>query len=170
MERSFNWTGLLVEADRESYNLLRSRKRKSWASNACLSSDPFPKEVFRLFPYIWIVVIRFFGLQVSFRSSYALGHIVDEYEPVKNLSGIMSAYGQTITTQCFPLYTMLLALNRTTVDYFSLDVEGYELHVLKTIPFDEIDIQVKLWPRHEFYLNDSTKPFIDAYRCCLSNG
>ena len=34
------------------------------------------------------------------------------------------------TTQkiaCFPLQSILMALNRTTVDYFSLDVEGLEL-------------------------------------------
>ena len=34
----------------------------------------------------------------------------------------------------------MLALNVTKVDYFSLDVEGAELDVLKTIPFDKIDI------------------------------
>ena len=38
--------------------------------------------------------------------------------------------------------TLLLVLNRTTVDYFSLDVEGPELQVLKTIPFDKVDIKV----------------------------
>jgi hypothetical protein len=31
----------------------------------------------------------------------------------------------------------------STVDYFSLDVEGNELQVLKTIPFDKIDIRVR---------------------------
>ena len=43
---------------------------------------------------------------------------------------------------CFPFYSMMLALNRTKIDYFSLDVEGFELHVLKTIPFDKLDISV----------------------------
>ena len=47
-----------------------------------------------------------------------------------------------ILVQCFPVYSLLLALNRTTVDYFSLDVEGSELQVLKTIPFDKLDIKV----------------------------
>ena len=44
--------------------------------------------------------------------------------------------------QCLPVYSILLALNRKTVDYFSLDVEGAELKVLKTIPFDKVDIKV----------------------------
>ena len=44
--------------------------------------------------------------------------------------------------QCFPLFTLLSALNITIVDYFSLDVEGNELDVLKTIPFDAVYIKV----------------------------
>ncbi len=41
---------------------------------------------------------------------------------------------------CFPLESILAALNRTDVDFFSLDVEGKELEVLKTIPFGKIQI------------------------------
>lgn len=44
--------------------------------------------------------------------------------------------------QCFPLYSVLLALNRTHVDYLSLDVEGVEYDILRTIPFDKLDISV----------------------------
>jgi hypothetical protein len=43
---------------------------------------------------------------------------------------------------CFPFYSIILALNRTRIDYFSLDVEGKELDILKTIPFDKLDIKV----------------------------
>ena len=47
-----------------------------------------------------------------------------------------------ITVQCFPLYSILLAVNRTQVDYFGLAVEGNELRVLKTIPWTKVDIKV----------------------------
>jgi hypothetical protein len=46
------------------------------------------------------------------------------------------------TTYCFPFHAIMLALNRTKIDYFSLDVEGMELPILRTIPFDLIDISV----------------------------
>lgn len=36
----------------------------------------------------------------------------------------------------------MLALNRTKIDYLSLDVEGWELPIMRTIPFDLIDISV----------------------------
>lgn len=47
-----------------------------------------------------------------------------------------------VNAQCFPIYSYLLALNITHVDYFSLDVEGDELDVLQTLPFDKVNIEV----------------------------
>ena len=41
---------------------------------------------------------------------------------------------------CFPLWSVMLAMNQSHIDYFSLDVEGLEMDVLKTIPFDKLDI------------------------------
>jgi len=51
----------------------------------------------------------------------------------------------TLNVQCLPVYSILLAVNRTTVDVFSLDIEGNELDVLQTIPFDKVDIKVYSW-------------------------
>ena len=49
---------------------------------------------------------------------------------------------ESLTVQCFPLYSILLATNQTKVDYLSLDVEGHEFRVLKTIPWSKIDVKV----------------------------
>lgn len=46
--------------------------------------------------------------------------------------------------QCFPFYTILLAVGNPVIDLFSLDVEGAELHVLKSIPWDLVKINVIL--------------------------
>lgn len=45
-----------------------------------------------------------------------------------------------VDAQCFPFDSYMLALNKTRVDYFSLDVEGAELDILKTIDFNKYDI------------------------------
>ena len=45
-----------------------------------------------------------------------------------------------LKVQCFPFYSILLALGVDHVDYFSLDVEFSELEVLKTVPFGAITI------------------------------
>ena len=47
------------------------------------------------------------------------------------------------TSQCFPLFSFLLALNLTTIDYFSLDVEGLEYKVLASMPWDRVNIRVR---------------------------
>ena len=51
-------------------------------------------------------------------------------------------WGRTINVQCFPLQSVLLALDNPTVDYFSLDVEGSEFAILKTLDWDKIDISI----------------------------
>jgi hypothetical protein len=44
--------------------------------------------------------------------------------------------------QCLPLYSLLLALGKPTVNYLSLDIEGGEFQVLQTIPWNKVDIEV----------------------------
>ena len=46
-----------------------------------------------------------------------------------------------VEMQCLPLYSLLLALGNPTVDFLSLDIEGAEYQVLKTIPWHKVDIR-----------------------------
>ncbi|BES98462.1 Hypothetical protein NTJ_11277 [Nesidiocoris tenuis] len=118
LERYLNWTGLLIEPDPLNFVRLVRRNRKAWLSPTCLSVKPHPEIV-------------------DFEQNENMGKIVGtgvNDNKVQTPKGIVSV-------QCFPLYTYLLALNLTHVDYFSLDVEGVELDVLKTIPFHSVSIQ-----------------------------
>lgn len=55
----------------------------------------------------------------------------------KYLSGRKSSdYNIKFSAQCFPIFSLLSALGIKVVDYFSLDIEGAELAVLQTFPFD----------------------------------
>ena len=60
------------------------------------------------------------------------------------VSGIPRPDSKTIDVKCIPLFSILSAMEVKVVDYFSLDIEGNELQVLKTIPFESILIQVKI--------------------------
>ena len=48
------------------------------------------------------------------------------------------------TVQCFPFTSIVFALGNPIIDFFSLDVEGAELEILKTVNFDLIRIRVLL--------------------------
>ena len=81
------------------------------------------------------------NFQVQFNKAYSLGRIIAAPDP-KTKQQRRQAHNNPVWMQCFPLYSILLALNRTTVDFFSLDVEGDELSVLKTIPFHKVYIKM----------------------------
>ena len=49
--------------------------------------------------------------------------------------------GVSILVPCIPVETLLLALNQSTVDYFSLDVEGLEYDVIRSLPLRKFDIR-----------------------------
>ncbi|XP_071440088.1 uncharacterized protein [Hetaerina americana] len=114
LEKECGWRGLLVEADPYNFANLVSRNRRAWSSPTCLSTKPYP-------------------MTVSFKQEENLGKISD-----REVGSPIPGY---VDVQCLPLYSLLLALNVSTVHYFSLDVEGSELDVLKTIPFEKVDIQ-----------------------------
>ena len=84
-------------------------------------------------------LLFFFCIQVIFKQKFNVGQISNDFNASDFVKSTQAGY---VPVQCFPIYSILLALGRTEVDYFSLDVEGAELDVLKTIPFDKVNIKV----------------------------
>lgn len=78
---------------------------------------------------------------MKFNEAANRGRLLDSHQAYNWIEerGIEQSVSQV---QCFPLYSILLALGKTRVDYLSLDVEGLELDVLKTIPWTKVDISV----------------------------
>ena len=56
--------------------------------------------------------------------------------------------GELVLSEVVPLYyhmtmlSLLLALDKPKVNYFSLDIEGAELQVLRSLPWHLVDIEV----------------------------
>ncbi|KAG5888573.1 hypothetical protein JTB14_029870 [Gonioctena quinquepunctata] len=119
LEEKLNWRGLLIQPDpRHYFNLRRHNRKRSQAIHACLSPTPYPKEV--------TLHQESEGVKInSIHSS-----ILDD-----------SDWFNT-RVKCFPLYSLLLAMNITNIDYFSLETGGTELQVLETIPFERVNIEV----------------------------
>lgn len=113
-ERFLNWTGLLIEPDPINFSQLLKKNRRAWLSPTCLSKRPYPEIAL-------------------FEQNHNMGKLAED----SNASSVNSV----IKVQCFPLYTFLLALNMTYIDYLSIDVEGAELDVLKHLPFQHLNIQ-----------------------------
>ena len=72
------------------------------------------------------------GVFGGIRNKMEIDHVKHEHLEKNKLTEI----------QCFTLYSLLLALQQMEIDYFSLDVEGAELYIMETIPFDKLKINV----------------------------
>ncbi len=101
--------------------------------------------------------------QTLFHKGRNRGRLLDKSE---SFDWVMSQHMalQSTEVQCFPLYSYLLALNRTHVDYLSLDVEGDELSVLRTIPFDKVTITViTVEFKHDAEGKDALLDFLEGH-------
>jgi len=124
-ELKHGWTGLLVEPDPIAFDVGLTRHRRATSLQTCLSTTT-----------------RAANLQ--FRLS---GTVKDHGAGLQAMAGLIPEStveegDESIKIQCLPLYTILLALGNPAVHHFSLDIEGAELPVLKTVPWDKVDIRV----------------------------
>ncbi|XP_059088621.1 protein Star-like [Tigriopus californicus] len=130
LEVERNWTGLLVEANTKAFEHLLALQRRAFSFHGCLSiSNQSAKVTFD--------GADVFGTIKKNKSDLTRGEAALE----QNRAGLDKNHRSTYVVQCFPLYSLLLALGNPEVDYFSLDVEGSEMDVLRTIPWDKVRIK-----------------------------
>ena len=116
-ETSHNWSGLLVEAHPIWFKRGLERHRRASHVNSCLGIKDKPH-------------FENFDSYSASQKTNTMGGIVQEPSD------------HTFQHQCLPLASLLLAMDNPTVHYFSLDIEGAELQVLKTVPWEKVDIWV----------------------------
>jgi FkbM family methyltransferase len=120
-EMQRKWTGLLIEPLPKLFEQVVSKNRKAFAINACISGRKPTVARFK-------VCDALSGIEMKMSKQH--NKRIEDYCKVI----------ETIYVPCFSLKTILLAMNVNKVDYFSLDVEGAELDVLKSLPLDTISI------------------------------
>ena len=109
----------MVEVVPNRFKQLLTKNRKAYKANVCASVFPHPH-------------------QIKFRDNGLLTKLVSKSQ--ENRLSREQSRGLW-TAQCLPFYSLLLAVGNPTVDLFILDVEGVEVSILKTIPFDKVDIK-----------------------------
>lgn len=123
-----NWKGLLIEPIPDNFKILKSKKRQINIINACIANKK-PTIAKFLFSQHTSLSGRFKSMDQKHVDRIKEAELKEKREKQSFLY-----------IPCFSLVTMLKALEISKVDYFSLDVEGGELDVLNSIPFDKIKI------------------------------
>ena len=120
-----NWSGMLVEPIYYKYRLMKDFRKKSICVNACVSDKDGE-------------IVKFNDVNLmSFVESARKSEEADEFwmsEGEKCQNIIRSSY----TLETIMLQTLLEKHNITNIDFFSLDVEGYELQVLQGLNFNNV--------------------------------
>lgn len=121
MER--NWNGILIEPIPSFYQEILSKNRNIYSINACIAQNKPIIAKFRLYSVL----------------SGRLKTMTDEHQ--KRIDKESESKNKiSLFIPCFSINTILAAINVNKVDYFSLDVEGGELDVLKSINYSKIQI------------------------------
>lgn len=126
-----NWNCLLVEANPFYQAQLHAKHRKSYVLDAGLSTTGAE------------------GI-LKFESAAGLGGIVSTFTDahkqriVKTMNNMRAKgahdAGTIVDIPVYPLMAVLAEVRVRTVDYWSLDVEGAELAILKTVDFHTLEI------------------------------
>ena len=117
-----NWTGLLIEANPDYHRALLNKNRRAYVLRTCLNTEPRPATV-RMQP------------------AGVLGGIADKMHQ-SHLTFIGAHKKPEVAVNCFPLNTITSALGISHVDYLSLDVEGPEIEILRTVDWTRLHIDV----------------------------
>lgn len=111
-EKTLSWSGVLIEPNEASYNLIKNH-RTSLAINKCVYNGDF----------------------VSFFEKKGHSGIVD-----KNLDNCLSKKEISLSNKIKSitiLDALLISKSPKTIEYFSLDVEGAEEEIIKSFPFED---------------------------------
>lgn len=131
-EKKRGWDGLLVEANPNTFQQMVSRDRTCGMLHACISKN------------VKSMDFKIAGGETTAIQTASESHLnrikqdVRTYGKNKQWKGA----GDVVTTTCHALGTLLDSMGVKHVDYFSLDVEGAEVHILNSIDFDRFTFGV----------------------------
>jgi FkbM family methyltransferase len=129
-EETHNWTGIAVEARKEAYNKLITNRTCNCVR--AVLSDVIEDTKF--------MDIKGYGLGLSgLVNKYDPRHLNRIEQEIKNINnkGV-----SVIDVKTEKLNELLDKYNMTNIDFLSIDTEGSELAILKTLDFDKYNIDV----------------------------
>ena len=111
-EKNRNWKGILIEPSKKAFELCKKNRTNSLCLNfACVSKD--------------------------YKKEYILGDFKDMH-PMSSINGSRLKRNNIVNVPAITLDKILdKHLKNNQIDFLSLDVEGYELNVLKGLDFDK---------------------------------
>lgn len=149
-EKQRNWKGLCVEPIPEIFQKL-NEARTCIKVNGCISEK--------------IGIEKFLRVRGEFVDTEMLSGLVNNYDPrhLERIDREINQYGgskEEIEVKCFNINELLKESNFNRIDFFTIDTEGNEMSILKTINFDALDIDILLVENN--YQTDEMNQFMQS--------
>ena len=147
-EQFRNWTGICIEPGPEEFERLKNF-RKSICVNACVSNYDGESD----FTYISGYSNMLSGLSESYDDRH-IGRIRGE---IQNYGGEQ----RIIKMPVFKLQTILDRYNILNIDFCSIDTEGSEFNIVKSIDFNKT--KIKIFSIENNYQTTEIKDFLNKF-------
>lgn len=131
-EKERNWKGICVEPIPEIFEKL-DQTRNCIKINGCISDK--------------IGTEKFLRIRGEFVDTEMLSGLVEDYDSrhLERIDREIKEYGgskEEIEVTCYDINKVLTDNQINQVDFFTIDTEGNELKILKTINFDQFDFDI----------------------------
>ena len=124
-EKYLDWTGLLIEPIPEVFEKCRKNRPKSLTENYALVSPDYPAKT---------ITMRYSNLMSVVKGGMKSKE--DEDKHIENGCKLKNIQAYEVEVPTATLTSILDKHNIKKIDFLSLDVEGYELSVLKGLDFN----------------------------------
>ncbi|MEX0940424.1 MAG: FkbM family methyltransferase [Candidatus Babeliales bacterium] len=131
-EKHLGWKGICFEPLPSAFKILQ-KNRSCTCINACIGSQE--------------ELAQFLAIQGITERTDMLSGLIKKYDPrhIERINRELALYGGTkkiIVIPCYTLNTILEKYDIRYIDYLSIDTEGGELDILKSIDFSKIIINI----------------------------
>ena len=150
-EKEKNWTGICIEPRTEEYVKL-IQNRKCYCVNSAISNCEGTKDFLEIKGHA--------AMLSGLSENYDVRHL-------ERIRSEMESGGKcdTIQIQVTRLQTILNKFNIHNIDYCSIDVEGAELDVIKSIDFGKT--QIKIFTIENNYNTNEVRDYLKDYNYTL---
>lgn len=134
-EKELNWTGLCIEPIPQVFERL-CKNRTSTCVQGCISNEPGIN-----------AFLQIDNNKLGERGPEMLSGLIDSYDPrhcerIKKEIAIDDSSTHVLMINCYLLNSLCDQYNINHIDYLSIDTEGAELMILKSIDYDRISIDI----------------------------
>jgi len=133
-EECLGWTGICIEPIPHLFEELK-KNRDCFCFNGCIANFNGPAKFLQFSDNRSNLLEVFSGLVDTYDSR-------EYHDLAKHLTRLNRGTTSVVDVQCYILEDVLKRYNIERIDYLSIDTEGAELTILKSIDFSAIDIDV----------------------------